>query len=302
MSRRPWVYEASNRTRLFGSPRSGGQSHRPVFIVGSGRSGNTLMRTVLNATGEIYIPPETYMLPSIIKRWPVYGRLKPKHRIRHILSMLQYSREGAHFGVDFTELYWRLLDSSGPDLSLAQILDGFYLAAAAANAPTATRWGDKTPQNVVAIDAIATVFPDVLIVHMVRDPRDVVASYLEMQRYSDVDSAIDRWRDAVSSARSFGVKHPDRFLEVSYESFVADPATSTELACRFAGLTYTDDLLVRRDRQASTADEQTDLAQLDHYREVLRPIHEKSVASWKRRLTPEQVHRVEQRTAGLGMR
>ena len=47
--------------------------YEPVFIVGSGRSGNTLLRRILNASNEIYIPPEMKMLNHIISIYHRYS-------------------------------------------------------------------------------------------------------------------------------------------------------------------------------------------------------------------------------------
>ena len=47
----------------------------PLFIIGAPRSGNTLTRRVLMASGQIYIPPETYVIGEILSRWPKWRGL-----------------------------------------------------------------------------------------------------------------------------------------------------------------------------------------------------------------------------------
>ncbi|HEX6923051.1 MAG TPA: sulfotransferase, partial [Bacillales bacterium] len=44
-------------------------SCRPFFIIGSGRSGNTLLRTILFQNPDIVIPPESYVLGKAIRRY-----------------------------------------------------------------------------------------------------------------------------------------------------------------------------------------------------------------------------------------
>ena len=39
----------------------------PFFIIGSGRSGNTLLRSILSGNSDISIPPESYRIPFAIK-------------------------------------------------------------------------------------------------------------------------------------------------------------------------------------------------------------------------------------------
>ena len=43
----------------------------PVFIVSSGRSGTTLLTAMLNASGQIFIPHESYFLA---RAYPLYGK------------------------------------------------------------------------------------------------------------------------------------------------------------------------------------------------------------------------------------
>jgi len=47
-----------------------------IFIIGSGRSGNTLLRRILTGSEELYIPPETYVLGDTIRNFPEYSRLE----------------------------------------------------------------------------------------------------------------------------------------------------------------------------------------------------------------------------------
>ena len=43
----------------------------PFFIVGSGRSGSTLLRVILCAHSRVTIPPETYFIDPLLKHLPV---------------------------------------------------------------------------------------------------------------------------------------------------------------------------------------------------------------------------------------
>jgi hypothetical protein len=49
----------------------------PFFIVGTGRSGTTLLRIILAGHSRIEIPPETWFIMPRIDRIPLTGRLTP---------------------------------------------------------------------------------------------------------------------------------------------------------------------------------------------------------------------------------
>ena len=50
-----------------GRPLHSTVRYMPFFIIGSGRSGNTLLRTILETHPEVHIPPETYVIGKVNK-------------------------------------------------------------------------------------------------------------------------------------------------------------------------------------------------------------------------------------------
>jgi hypothetical protein len=97
------------------------------------------------------------------------------------------------------------------------------------------RWVLKTPHHALAVDAIATVYPDARFVWTHRDPATCIASTASIScglgsTFSDADhrhSAGVVWTRLLSEmfertedARS---RHGDRFVDVDYRELVADP-------------------------------------------------------------------------------
>lgn len=128
----------------------------PIFIIGAGRSGTTLLRRFMMSQDEVYIPPKTYVLGRAIADvrvarfvldWPslvtlMLGHLAlsadshtfPTQQHRSVLEALQ------HIPVS--------------ERSLSRIFDAFYRHLALAAGSRATRWGDKTPLNFKALPAL----------------------------------------------------------------------------------------------------------------------------------------------------
>jgi hypothetical protein len=103
-----------------------------------------------------------------------------------------------------------------------ELLGGLHESLATARGKA--RWADKTPMHAVMLNFIDTLYPDCQVVHMVRDPVDVIDSArrrfgLQRARRTSAD-----WVRYVRSARRFGQAHPsDRYMEVRYERLVRDP-------------------------------------------------------------------------------
>ena len=62
--------------------------------------------------------------------------------------------------------------------SLADTLGGFFSAYAASEGKQ--RWGDKTPHYVFILDQLREIWPDMRVIHVIRDGRDVAASHLAL--------------------------------------------------------------------------------------------------------------------------
>jgi LPS sulfotransferase NodH len=258
---------------------------RPVFILGAGRSGNTLLRRILAAGGEIHIPPETYVLGTVISLFRRTQHLGWGQQVRLTLAQFEFHPEFEDFGVHLSELAGRLSELSPKRRSLAAMLDGLYRFHAEAMRSSASRWGDKTPLNVYSLDRIRAVFPDALFVHMVRDGVDVVASYLRADLTNNVEAAAERWRSSLRAAEAFQIRHPQTWLEVRYEALVSDPENEARRVADFVGLRFS----------AEMVDELSHLSQLGdvsirpYHEGVHQPVHTNSVGAGRRESTAESL-------------
>ena len=52
-------------------------SDAPFFIVGSSRSGTTLLRLILCGHSRLHIPPETWFIADLVDRFPLHDPLLP---------------------------------------------------------------------------------------------------------------------------------------------------------------------------------------------------------------------------------
>ncbi|MDO6587039.1 sulfotransferase [Salipiger sp. 1_MG-2023] len=266
-----------NRQRSDGSPP-------PLFIIGSGRSGNTLVRRVLMATGAIHIPPETFVLGDIIESWSRLHGLMWREKVWLFCAHFEKHPQFADFGLvnlnDFAAEAIGLTDRSLPSLIAA-----FYRYLAQADHSEATRWGDKTPYNTFHLPALRAAFPDAQFLWLVRDGRDAALSYVEAGLYDDFQTAAARWVDANSACESLAQTGADVF-RMSYEALVEDPEASFQDICDWAALPFEPAMLTAP--SARLGDVETHA----HHENVRSPISAKSVGRWKSRLSREDLAQV----------
>ena len=102
----------------------------------------------------------------------------------------------------------------------------------------ASHWADATPYNVLHADRLLEMFPTARIIHVYRDPRDVLSSYLT-KTWGGNDALIVAERIACVYERWFAVRErlpPHSFREIALEQFVAAPAQNMHSLLEFVGV------------------------------------------------------------------
>jgi hypothetical protein len=106
-----------------------------------------------------------------------------------------------------------------------------------------SRWADCTPEHALFLDRIKQTIPDALIVHVLRDGRDVAMS-LEKQHWiqpfpwdrgKELEVAAIYWNWVVRKGRAAGQALGRDYLEVRYDELVQNPRDSLRLLSDFVG-------------------------------------------------------------------
>jgi hypothetical protein len=201
-----------------------------------------------------------------------------------ILSEFEYHDQFKSWDLSLRPVYKQVQQVAKQERDLARILDAVYRRYMEVHTPSATQWGDKTPLNTLHLEWIDRVFPEAKYVHMIRDGRDVVSSYVQAGLYSNVESAARRWRRSITVARHFGNRNPDRYLEVRYELFVRSAEKEARRICAFLDLDFHEGMLRFQDDIADLGD-----THLPHHRGLRYPINTNSIGKWAMRLSiPEK--------------
>lgn len=261
---------------------------RPFFIIGSGRSGNTLLRRILQAHSDLHVPPENHALGAAITVYRRNRGLPWPHLVDLVLGTFQFSEGFEVFELDLRPLAKRLRDAPRDERSLARLLDGFYRFHAECRQERCVYWGDKTPLNTFNVFKIGAVFPDARFIHIVRDGVDVVESYVRAGLISTHDEAARRWSRSIEAARLARRRYPDQFIEVRYEDLVREPDRTVQQLCSFLGVGYQPDMLTRTEHAASMGD----VARYRHHAKTLSPIDQDSIGIGRRVLDPHDLEAI----------
>lgn len=264
------------------------ENYHPFFIIGSGRSGNTLLRRILNNHPKLFIPPETYELGRSIRQSLKYPMMSWIDLVSLIYSNIQFNPEFETFGIkDLGELYRRVCQAENTQRSVAYIINSFYEYYREKHGIRSERWGDKTPLNTLSLDEIHAVFPNAKFVHIVRNPVDCISSYLRAGVYSEIKTATSRWRRSIEAATRFGKKSADQYFEINYENLVRNPDSVVEQVCSFLDVDFQPELLSSAD-----VEQLGDVAMREHHKNVSKPINTNSIGNGYQQFSPAEIQTI----------
>jgi Sulfotransferase family len=263
-----------------------------LFIVGAARSGNTLLRRLVDAHPAVAVVDETHWIP----KWLARGNgLTAEGRVTvALVRRLSDYHRFPRWQIPIERLEDLVAGGSQP--SYAEFVSRFFDLYGEMRGKALV--GDKTPRYVRDIPTLHSLWPEAKFVHIIRDGRDVCLSandwrkaYKLRRRYptwtrDPVATAAAWWEWLVRLGRADGVQlGPNRYYEVRYEQLVADPSAECAALCRFLGVAYEDAML--RFHEGRTKDD----PQLDP-KEAWRPITV-GLRDWRTQMPREEVERFE---------
>jgi hypothetical protein len=200
------------------------RSAAPVFVLGCGRSGTKfLYHTLLSAGGFAIYHAESNAFNLLGLR---FGNLAHRSNRRALLDAYYTSKLFQRTGLQPQDIDERVMeDCHNAGDFLRTVME------AIARKQGVHRWAESTPLHLLYLPLIKKVIPDALIIHIIRDGRDVAASLHRIGWIRPL--AWDRaraflvpaifWRWIVSKGRCYGQALRADYMEVHYEDLVQNP-------------------------------------------------------------------------------
>jgi hypothetical protein len=211
--------------------------HNLVFIVGCSRSGTTWLQRLLASHPSVHTGQESFLFHSYIapqlRAWRKELDLEAQ-------AASATGRGGIGLSCYFEESEFLAI--------LRDYLNGLLEPMVGSLQPGEI-FVEKTPQHALALPEIRALLPESRIIHIVRDPRDVVASLLAAARGwgsgwapRAPHRAARMWSRHVLAVREAARgMAPSQFHELSYEQLSADPVATLRPLARFLCLEWRDD-------------------------------------------------------------
>lgn len=222
----------------------------PVFVIGHGSSGTSLMVELLRRHLKIAFGTESQFIIRIARRLGSYGDLHDSDNSRRLVSHLLQERwfercKRFEYFPDVESILSRVEEPSYAGI-LRAIFEGL------ADQMQMVRWGDKTPNYLNDLDTLDELFPDAKYIHVIRDGRDVALS-LKSRCFgaNNAFRAAHCWRSAIDKADEFSLRlRPEQIVNVRYEQLLGSPVESFAMLARFLKISDPDGCLLDEIKRA----------------------------------------------------
>lgn len=276
---------------MTGNVSTTGKSTRhkaPVFVVGSARSGNTMLYHMLLASGRF---PGYRTEPCVFDLLlPRFGDFRSVATRRKLMRCWVRTKQFRCSGLDAREITEKIVASV--------TTGGEFLCSVMGEMASAggfERWAVWGPDNLLYIPAIKKQIPDALFIHVIRDGRDVACALDRKgfirpfpwdRNYGLYVSAL-HWMWKVETGRRYGRAIGSDYMEVRFEDLVLHPAETLTRVGAFIGESL--DFEKIRDAKVGALDTPN-----TSFPEEFNSGGFSPVGRWKRQLSDDQVDRLEE--------
>ena len=197
---------------------------RPVFVVGCPRSGTTLLNHMILSSGNFALfLRESSAFCFLGLKFP---NLESVRERRSLLDYWLSTPWSAGSGLERGDIESRVLEECRNIGDFLRIV-----MEAICRKQGVSRWAEKSPAHALYIPEIKRSIPDALIVHIIRDGRDVALSLADFERIYpflwDGGKTLPAfgmyWKWHVRTARSAGRQVGQDYYELHYEDLVQRP-------------------------------------------------------------------------------
>lgn len=262
-------------TQTSDSPRQGRDV--PFFVVGAQRSGTTMLRLMLNSHPDLFVPFESGFITDFHAKLHAYGDLRDQKNIQELLSDIS-DHPMVKRGKLISDA--KAILACNPR-SYPELVNAIFTVEMLSKGKR--RWGDKTPGYVTDLDIISRIFPGCLVIHTIRDGRDVALSNRTLNwGIHNLPRAAEDWRWKTVLGRKMGSMLGANYLEVKYEDLVLNTEAILLKICDFLQVRYDDTMLSYH----KTGGKEMPAESMQWHSNSVRAPDPSLAQAWKRKMSP----------------
>jgi hypothetical protein len=212
------------------------RSKAPVFVLGCGRSGTTLLYHMLLSAGNFAVYRTESNAINLLE--PRFGDLSIRRNKEKLMEAWLGSKLFERSGLDAPAITAKVMAECRNGGDFLRTIMGEI-----ARQQNVERWADCTPEHLLHLARIKETIPEALIIHIIRDGRDVALSTAKLgyvrrawwDRTPSVMVAGLYWEWMVRKGREEGRRLGADYTEVRFEELISDPHSTLAKLGDFIG-------------------------------------------------------------------
>lgn len=263
-------------------------SQQTIYIIGVGRSGTSLLMTLLNGHSQITFTPETHFLRFYLGT-PKLQQLIEEKGAEAFYETLKQDDYFQRLHIDPEDLlspYLKKEDFFDLKEVYRDLLKIYQIRKKKKNV------GDKDPRYIDYQEVIKEIYPNAKVIHIYRDPRDVMLSKTK----ADWSAHRPIWMNSIISQMQIeqGRRKAKQLFgsnlhELSYESLITQSAETLTDLLAFLGLDFEEKMFDLR----QSAKELVDKNEMQWKDNTFKPLQASNTQKWKKQLSPTQIRIIE---------
>ena len=258
-----------------------------IIIVGVGRSGTSLLQSMLASHSDVDFLPETgfirrYWIPKKFSRFVHSGNYKK------IVRLVRLDKRLSRFSIN-VENALSFVANSCVDGELESAL---YKRICMHELKNENNFiGDKDPKLIEYHSFISQNLKNSNVIHIIRDPRDVLLSKknAEWSKHRHVWLHIFAWRVQLELGLKYARDINLRYFELRYENLITSPEDILLALCDFLGVNYQKSMLnFPQNSRHFVAPEE-----FGWKKEVLQPLNQSNLNKWEKFLPDKEIVLIE---------
>jgi hypothetical protein len=266
-------------------------SFQTYYILGIGRSGSTLLTTLLNAHSQIKAIPEVPIATFFAHK---YGKIKCENselekNAKIYLEAIQKIRPKHLVDLHSEKLTAGELKYNSYSEFLKVIFSNFDILEKEGHYPIVV---DKNPYYTFHYDALCKLTPNAKFIVLVRDYRANILSRKKKTLNKSGNIIFNAFLCRLFFKEINSFRSNKNCLLVRYEDLVSNQVETLTSICQFLNIEFEQNLIgsgIKKDISSNVESEKSEKFIKEHFSELKNPVHAGNTEKWKTELSAEEI-------------